>query len=102
MKRLIKSAIALTILLASTGLGLSLRLDHSHASAQAGSRYFPETGHTVKGRFLAYWLANGGLVQQGYPISDEFQETSDLNGHVYTVQYFERAVFELHPENEPP
>ena len=29
-------------------------------------------------------------------------ETSDLNGKPYTVQYFERAVFEMHPENQPP
>ena len=47
----------------------------------------------------AYWKAHGGLAQQGYPISDEFTEVSDLNGKPYTVQYFERAVFELHPEN---
>jgi hypothetical protein len=42
------------------------------------------------------------LAQQGYPISDEFTEVSDLNGQPYTVQYFERAVFEDHPENQPP
>ena len=36
------------------------------------------------------------------PISDEFTEVSDLNGKPYTVQYFERAVFEYHPENEAP
>ena len=41
-------------------------------------------------------------MQQGYPLSDEFQEKSDLNGQTYTVQYFERAVFELHPENQAP
>src|SRR5205085_5974898 len=45
---------------------------------------------------------NGGQDWQGYPISDEFQEKSDLDGKVYIVQYFERAVFELHPENQPP
>ena len=27
---------------------------------------------------------------------------SDLDGKEYRVQYFERAVFEMHPENEPP
>ncbi len=70
--------------------------------AQAGSRYFPETGKTVKGRFLEYWTQHGGLAQQGYPISDEMQERSDTDGKTYTVQYFERAVFEYHPENRPP
>jgi hypothetical protein len=64
----------------------------------AGSRYFPETGHRVGGEFLKYWNEHGGLAQQGYPISDPFEEQSDLDGEIYMVQYFERAVFELHPE----
>src|SRR6188472_2688303 len=70
--------------------------------AQAGSRTFPETGKTVSGRFLDYWNTHGGLAQQGYPISNEMQEKSDTDGKTYTVQYFERAVFELHTENQPP
>ena len=68
------------------------------AAAQTSSRYFPETGHTVQGRFLAYWEQHGGLAQQGYPLSDEFTEVSPTDGKPYTVQYFERAVFEYHPE----
>lgn len=68
----------------------------------AGSVRFPETGKRLGGVFLEYWRANGGLAQQGYPISDEFSETSELDGKTYTVQYFERAVFEYHPENKPP
>jgi len=67
-----------------------------------GSVLFAETGHRVGGRFLEYWQQNGGLVQQGYPISDEFQEKNDLDGKTYTVQYFERAVFEQHLENQKP
>jgi len=70
--------------------------------AQPGCRTFPETKKTVCGRFLQYWQANGGLAQQGFPISEEFLEKSDLDGKTYTVQYFERAVFEKHPENQPP
>ena len=66
------------------------------------SRQFPETGKTVSGRFLDYWSANGGLAQQGFPISEEFMERSDLDGKTYKVQYFERAVFEHHPENPAP
>lgn len=71
-------------------------------SIQAGCRTFSQTGHKVCGRFLDYWNKNGGLAQQGYPISEEFTETSALNGKPYVVQYFERAVFELHPENKAP
>ena len=67
-----------------------------------GSVLFPETGKRLGGKFLTYWREHGGLPQQGFPISDEFTEVSDLNGKPYTVQYFERAVFEDHPENQPP
>lgn len=68
----------------------------------AGSVLFPETGKRLGGKFLDYWQRNGGLMQQGFPISDEFEERSELDGRTYTVQYFERAVFERHPENQPP
>jgi hypothetical protein len=70
--------------------------------AQGDCRVFSETGKKVCGRFLEYWQANGGLAQQGLPLTNEFQEVSELNGQKYTVQYFERAVFEKHPENKRP
>jgi DNA-binding beta-propeller fold protein YncE len=72
------------------------------ANDSAGSQLFTETGHRVGGKFLAYWKSHGGLPQQGYPISEEFTEVSELNGKTYTVQYFERAVFEMHPAEQPP
>jgi hypothetical protein len=65
------------------------------------SRTFPETGFTVSGRFLAYWIANGGLPLYGYPLTNERRETL-ADGKEYTVQYFERARFEYHPENTDP
>jgi plastocyanin len=67
-----------------------------------GSVLFNETGKRLGGGFLLYWRSHGGLAQQGYPISDEFVERSETDGKEYTVQYFERAVMEYHPENEPP
>jgi hypothetical protein len=76
---------------------------NTQLAAQSGNcAEFKETGKRVCGRFLQYWQQNGGLPQQGYPISNEFVEKSDLDGKSYTVQYFERSVFELHPENRPP
>jgi hypothetical protein len=72
------------------------------ANVAPDGEMFPQTGKIIGGTFLEYWKKNGGLPQYGYPISDEFQERSPLNGKTYTVQYFERAVFELHPENQPP
>ncbi|HEX8220471.1 MAG TPA: hypothetical protein VF914_14840 [Chloroflexia bacterium] len=71
------------------------------AKAEAGMT-FPETGKTIKGAFLQYWKDHGGLAQQGFPITNLVRETSELDGREYTMQYFERAVFELHPENKPP
>lgn len=55
--------------------------------------YFPETGHTLSDQFLTYWRDNGGLEIFGYPISEPLEQGG------MTVQYFERARFELHPKN---
>ena len=71
------------------------------AEQKPGARYFAETGHNVGGAFLTYWEGTGGLAQFGFPISEEIRETLE-DGKTYTVQYFERARFEMHPENLPP
>src|SRR5690349_14589761 len=95
-----KQAQLLLCLLFINALGLFSSFQS--ARAQPSSRTFPETGKTVQGRFLDYWNTHGALAQQGYPISDVMQEKSDTDGKTYTVQYFERAVFEKHPENKAP
>jgi len=59
-----------------------------------GGTFFRETGHTLGGAFAAFWQGNGGLAIFGLPISEEFTETSPGNPPL-TVQYFERARFEL-------
>ena len=64
----------------------------------ASQQYFSSTGHTVSGNFLTYWQQHGGLTQFGYPLSDPFPEFQVATGKTYTVQYFERARFESHPE----
>ncbi len=64
------------------------------------SRYFPETGHWVTGEYLEYYesVPNPILVF-GYPITDEIQTQTISQIPGVTVQYFQRARFELHPEN---
>jgi len=62
-------------------------------AGDASHRFFPETRHYLSNGFKAYWEDHGELPGFGYPISEEFSE----NG--FTVQYFERARFEWHPEN---
>lgn len=86
--RLVAAAALLALLL--TGMG--------QAGAQAVSRYFSETSHTVSGAFLIYWNNNGGLAQQGFPITEEYPEVNDIDGKTYNTQYFQRARFEFHPE----
>jgi hypothetical protein len=65
---------------------------------QAGVLYFNETGHTLRGAFQSYWQTYGGLAQFGYPVTEEYRERNPDDGREYTVQYFERARFEYHPE----
>jgi len=69
------------------------------APARAGCLAFTETGYDVCGAFRTYWERNGGLQRFGYPVTAQFTVT--LEGQPYTVQYFERRRFELHPEIGP-
>ena len=67
----------------------------SPGRAQGSSRYFPETGHYVRGDFLDFYESNPQAEQiYGYPITDAYPKATD--GRI--VQYFEKARFELHPE----
>jgi hypothetical protein len=71
-----------------------------HVTNDARCDAFPETGHRLCMGFRTYWQQHGGLWMFGYPISEEFEERNPDTGAVYWVQYFERARFEWHPENE--
>src|SRR5207302_4517375 len=71
------------------------------AAPLPGAVFFGASGHNLGGQFLAYWEANGGLAQFGYPLSEELRERLE-DGKDYRVQYFERARLELHPENPAP
>lgn len=64
--------------------------------------YIPETGHNVPNEILSYWYANGGWRIFGLPISEFFRQ-AEIHGEVRFVQYFERAVLQLHlPEDGSP
>jgi len=81
--------------------------------AMPGCEYFATTRHTVCGDFRTYWRRYGldfgeagvtareSLALFGLPISEPFEERLE-DGTTYTVQYFERARFELHPESPAP
>lgn len=76
---------------------LPLALDPVSATTP-DRRYFPETGHTLAYGFKRFWEQNGGLAIFGFPISEELSEIDAATGRAFTVQYFERARFEWHPE----
>ncbi len=81
---------------------------------QDGCLFFDESGHSICEPFLSAWRASGleldgaagktqaeNLALFGLPISEPQTETMS-DGKEYTVQWFERARFESHPENQPP
>lgn len=81
-------------------LGLGLFLPSApRVSADEDSQFFPQTGHSVSGKFLQYWRANGGLATYGYPLTEPQNEVNAEDGKTYLTQWFERHRLELHPEN---
>ncbi|MCL5961747.1 MAG: L,D-transpeptidase [Chloroflexi bacterium] len=80
----------------ATGRATPAVLPGTPTAEAADWTYFVETGHNLAYGFKEYWEKNGGLPNFGYPISEESRE----NG--VTIQYFERARFEYHPENPKP
>lgn len=60
--------------------------------------YYVQTQHSIGGLFKKYFDQNGGVFIFGYPISEETIEPNPTDGVAYTVQWFERARFEFHPE----
>jgi Alginate lyase len=83
------------------------------SAPQPNCRFFAETGQNVCGAILSSWRASGlefdgrrgaseaeNLALFGLPVSPP--QTERIEGQEYIVQWFERARFELHPENQPP
>ena len=62
------------------------------------ANFYNETGHNIAPLFQQYWETKGGLSQFGFPRTEAFREFDPTEGKVFTVQYFERARFEYHPE----
>jgi uncharacterized protein YkwD len=54
--------------------------------------YVAETQHSLAEPFLSYWKKNGGVELYGFPISEPVKQDG------MTVQWFERARMEYHPE----
>ncbi|HYP40153.1 MAG TPA: hypothetical protein VEX13_07305 [Chloroflexia bacterium] len=76
------------------------------AGGNQGSYTFKETGFAVSGDFWTAWQGGRSfeesLYVNGLPITNVRDEVSPTDGKTYKTQWFERARFESHPENQPP
>jgi hypothetical protein len=73
-------------------------------SARAAPRCFageaPAITNCIDGRIRTFWEQQGGLPVFGYPLTPAIAEQTDAGP--ITVQWFERARLEHHPQNAPP
>lgn len=72
-------------------VSILLLAESGFAGAQSsGFQFFPETGHTVRGDFLAFYTrSKDPLLVFGYPITEEM-----ISRDGKTVQYFQRSRLE--------
>jgi hypothetical protein len=95
-----------TLLLAAILLIDTVLLTSASLAQPIDGHTFPETGQRVEGRFWEVWLAgrsfDDSLYINGLPITAPRIEVSPTDGKSYLTQWFERARFEEHPENQPP
>ena len=62
--------------------------------------YVAATGHSLAGRFLAYWRAHEGAALLGAPLSEVVVEgNGDNTGRRYPTQWFARGRLEYHAEH---
>ena len=83
--RLVTAIMVLTFLLASWG---------PSQAQSADVQYFPETGHSVRDDFLRFYKSvKDPKLVFGFPITEQIRSRDGK-----TVQYFQRARFELHTD----
>jgi hypothetical protein len=81
-KKIASLLLAMTLLLSSKGMTQAQTTD---------IQYFPETGHYIRGVFLQFYRASKDpRLVYGYPITEQIIAKDGK-----TVQYFQRARFEL-------
>src|SRR4051794_35791946 len=65
------------------------------AARAARSSYFDQTGHNVAEPFLGFFQQQGGIAIFGLPLTEGFPDGN------LTIQYFEHARLEYHPDYAP-
>ena len=92
-RRRIAEGIASGVIAYATG-GYVLPTDRAPAiGGNPVVRYYEVTGHNLAFGFRQFFDTHGGLDLFGYPRTEELTEDG------FTVQYFQRARFEYHPEH---
>ncbi len=81
------AVLAMALLIPSTAMAAA-----PPSNPPADTRFYPQTGHSVSFGFKRFFDTRGGLDLFGYPTTEEIKEAG------WTVQYFQRARFEYHPE----
>jgi ABC-type transport system substrate-binding protein len=108
VKKLRGRAVVTTCVLGMLLLGTSPAVFSASATLtsptqQERTRHFSETNLDVSGAFLDVWESGrsfeDSLSVNGLPLTTRHEEISLSDGKAYQVQWFERARFEMHPEN---
>jgi hypothetical protein len=94
--------VPIRITLAWLGLIYGFALATGHAKAQSEADQALHDAATAQARFSDYREAHGGQAVFGTAVSGLLRETSETDGKLYIVQYFQTALFEWHPQNSSP
>ncbi len=87
MSKILRGLVIIFLLGTGVAAAISVRAQEN------APRYFPETGHTIRGKFRAFYEATpDALLLFGYPITEAFTNPQGVE-----VQYFQRARFEYDP-----
>lgn len=65
------AAIAGGLILPSGKNAFAAPIEPTKGTAQSPTRYFPESGHNLKGPFLTQWTKSGGREVLGIPLSED-------------------------------
>ena len=84
-------------LLPLIGVFLFVGLVFTPSHAQENEHFFSQTGHSIRGEFLVFYLSYPeATLLYGFPITDDFVDNMGKE-----VQYFQRARFEIDPTAPP-
>ena len=87
MSKIVRGLVLIFLLGTGVAAAVSVRAQEN------APRYFPETGHTIRGKFRAFYeAAPDALLLFGYPITEAFTNPQGVE-----IQYFQRARFEYNP-----